>query len=65
MVSLEVTGGLRRHSVRQLARKKKRRDAIPGSYQICAEWLSWRANISLSAAHEKIRTAHAVCSSPS
>jgi hypothetical protein len=34
------------------------------AYQSCAEWLSWRANISLSAAREKVRTAHALRSLP-
>ena len=30
------------------------------SFQSCAEWLAWRAGISLSAAREKVRTAHAL-----
>jgi hypothetical protein len=30
------------------------------SYPNCAEWLSWRCGISLSAAREKVRTAHAL-----
>jgi hypothetical protein len=34
------------------------------SYKCCAEWLSWRASISLSAAREKLRTAHALRSLP-
>ena len=29
-------------------------------YKSCAEWLSWRASITLSAAREKVRTAHAL-----
>ena len=33
-------------------------------YQNCAEWLSWRASISLSAAREKVRTAHALRALP-
>jgi hypothetical protein len=33
-------------------------------YKCCAEWLSWRASISLSAAREKLRTAHALRSLP-
>ena len=34
------------------------------SYKTCAEWLAWRAGISLSAAREKVRTAHALRSLP-
>jgi hypothetical protein len=34
------------------------------TYQGCAEWLSWRAGLSLSAAREKVRTAHALRSLP-
>ena len=30
------------------------------SFKSCAEWLSWRASIGLSAAREKVRTAHAL-----
>jgi hypothetical protein len=30
------------------------------SYKNCAEWLAWRSEISLSAAREKVRTAHAL-----
>jgi hypothetical protein len=30
------------------------------AYKSCAEWLSWRASLSLSAAREKVRTAHAL-----
>ena len=30
------------------------------SYPNCAEWLSWRCQISLSTAREKVRTAHAL-----
>ena len=30
------------------------------TYKSCAEWLAWRASISLSAAREKVRTAHAL-----
>ena len=30
----------------------------------CAEWLAWRASISLSAAREKVRTAHALRALP-
>jgi hypothetical protein len=30
------------------------------TYKSCAEWLSWRASITLSAAREKVRTAHAL-----
>jgi hypothetical protein len=30
------------------------------SFPSCAEWLSWRCGISLSAAREKVRTAHAL-----
>jgi hypothetical protein len=33
-------------------------------YKCCAEWLSWRASISLSAAREKLRTAHALRNLP-
>jgi hypothetical protein len=29
-------------------------------YKSCAEWLSWRASLSLSAAREKVRSAHAL-----
>ena len=29
-------------------------------YKTCAEWLAWRSEISLSAAREKMRTAHAL-----
>lgn len=31
----------------------------------CAEWLTWRCGLSLSAAREKVRTAHALRSTPS
>jgi hypothetical protein len=34
------------------------------SSKTCAEWLAWRSDISLSAAREKIRTAHALRSLP-
>ena len=34
------------------------------SYKSCAEWLSWRASIGLSAAREKVRTAHALRALP-
>ncbi len=34
------------------------------SYKSCAEWLAWRAGITLSAAREKVRTAHALRSLP-
>jgi Domain of unknown function (DUF222) len=34
------------------------------TYKSCAEWLSWRAGITLSAAREKVRTAHALRSLP-
>src|SRR5262245_7583514 len=30
------------------------------SFKSCAEWLAWRSEISLSAAREKVRTAHAL-----
>lgn len=30
------------------------------SYKNCAEWLAWRWRISISAAREKVRTAHAL-----
>ncbi|RPI62101.1 MAG: HNH endonuclease [Lysobacterales bacterium] len=30
------------------------------SYKSCAEWLAWRASITLSTAREKVRTAHAL-----
>jgi ribosome modulation factor len=30
------------------------------SFQSCAEWLAWRCQLSLSAAREKVRTAHAL-----
>jgi len=30
------------------------------SYPNCAEWLSWRCGLSLSAAREKVRTAQAL-----
>ncbi len=30
------------------------------SFKTCAEWLAWRSGISLSAAREKVRTAHAL-----
>ena len=30
------------------------------SFKTCAEWLAWRSEISLSAAREKVRTAHAL-----
>jgi hypothetical protein len=33
-------------------------------YKCCAEWLSWRASVSLSAAREKVRTARALRSLP-
>ena len=34
------------------------------SFQSCAEWVAWRCSISLSAAREKVRTAHALRSLP-
>ena len=34
------------------------------SFKTCAEWLAWRAGISLSAAREKVRTAHALRALP-
>ena len=34
------------------------------NYKTCAEWLAWRSEISLSAAREKMRTAHALRSLP-
>jgi hypothetical protein len=34
------------------------------SFKSCAEWLAWRSEISLSAAREKVRTAHALRSLP-
>jgi hypothetical protein len=34
------------------------------TYKSCAEWLSWRAGISLATAREKVRTAHALRSLP-
>jgi hypothetical protein len=34
------------------------------SFKCCAEWLSWRASIGLSAAREKVRTAHALRTLP-
>jgi hypothetical protein len=34
------------------------------NYKTCAEWLAWRSEISLSAAREKVRTAHALRSLP-
>ncbi len=34
------------------------------SFKTCAEWLVWRAGISLSAAREKVRTAHALRALP-
>src|SRR5687767_8716964 len=30
------------------------------NYKTCAEWLAWRSEIGLSAAREKVRTAHAL-----
>jgi len=33
-------------------------------YKTCAEWLAWRSDIGLSAAREKVRTAHALRSLP-
>jgi hypothetical protein len=33
-------------------------------YKTCAEWLSWRAGLSLSAAREKVRSAHALRALP-
>jgi hypothetical protein len=34
------------------------------TFKNCAEWLAWRANISLSAAREKVRAAHALRTLP-
>jgi len=34
------------------------------SFKTCAEWLAWRSDISLSAAREKVRAAHALRSLP-
>ena len=34
------------------------------SYKSCAEWLAWRSEIGISAAREKVRTAHALRSLP-
>jgi Domain of unknown function (DUF222) len=34
------------------------------SFQSCAEWVAWRCEISLSAAREKVRAAHALRSLP-
>src|SRR5512134_2284489 len=34
------------------------------AFKNCAEWLAWRSEISLSAAREKMRTAHALRSLP-
>ena len=34
------------------------------TFKTCAEWLAWRASISLSAAREKVRTAHALRALP-
>src|SRR5688500_7745163 len=34
------------------------------SCKSCAEWLAWRASLSLSAAREKVRTAHALRALP-
>jgi hypothetical protein len=34
------------------------------SFKTCAEWLAWRSEIGLSAAREKVRTAHALRSLP-
>jgi hypothetical protein len=34
------------------------------SFRSCAEWLSWRASIGMSAAREKVRTAHALRTFP-
>jgi hypothetical protein len=34
------------------------------SFKTCAEWLAWRCEIGLSAAREKVRTAHALRSLP-
>ena len=34
------------------------------SFKSCAEWLAWRCGISLSAAREKVRTAHALRALP-
>jgi hypothetical protein len=34
------------------------------TFKSCAEWLAWRASLSLSAAREKVRTAHALRSLP-
>jgi hypothetical protein len=33
-------------------------------FKCCAEWLAWRASISMSAAREKVRTAHALRALP-
>jgi Domain of unknown function (DUF222) len=34
------------------------------SFKTCAEWLAWRCGLSLSAAREKVRTAHALRALP-
>jgi hypothetical protein len=34
------------------------------TFRCCAEWLAWRSSISLSAAREKVRTAHALRTLP-
>ena len=34
------------------------------TFKSCAEWLAWRASISLSTAREKVRTAHALRTLP-
>ena len=34
------------------------------TFKCCAEWLAWRSSISLSAAREKVRTAHALRALP-
>ena len=34
------------------------------TFKTCAEWLAWRASISLSAAREKVRAAHALRALP-
>ena len=34
------------------------------NFKTCAEWLAWRSEIGLSAALEKVRTAHALRSLP-
>ena len=34
------------------------------TFRNCAEWLAWRSSISLSAAREKVRAAHALRSLP-